>query len=395
MNGHAPPRILCVDDEPNLLDGLIRHLRHHFQIATAADGEQGLVAVQRQGPFAVVMSDLRMPGMDGISFLRRVREVAPEAVRILLTGQGDFNTAVAAINEGHVFRFLTKPCPPPIVLKAIQAGAEQYRLLTAERVLLKETLQGSIKVLLDILAISNPAAWGMATRARGHAVDLLSHLKVSDSWHIEIAAMLSQLGSITLPTNTMEKFYHGQALTPAERAMVDRLPEVGAQMVASIPRLGPVRENILYHCKRYDGSGLPADPAKGEAIPFGARVLKLVLDYDVLKSQGQLDNQALETLRAREGWYDGRILEEFAKIHARAGGWAEEKTLYLRDIQEGMVFAEDVKTKRGMLLVARGQELTWSMLARIRNLSENIGVKEPIQVIVRETAPVVEELQPE
>lgn len=126
------PRLLCVDDEPNVLEGLARTLRSLFIVETAVGGGRGLDVLQEQGPFTIVMSDLRMPRMTGIEFLAKAREVAPHTVRVLLTGQADMEAAISAVNEGNIFRFLTKPCPTGMLVKSLMACAEQYHLLTAE-----------------------------------------------------------------------------------------------------------------------------------------------------------------------------------------------------------------------------------------------------------------------
>ncbi len=139
------PRILCVDDEPSVLDGLRRTLRSVFIVETAIGGRLGLEILRAKGPFVVVTSDLRMPLMNGVEFLSRAREIAPDTVRVLLTGQGDMEAAIGAVNEGNIFRFLTKPCPTGTLVRSLMACAEQYRLLTAEKVLLEQTLRGSIK----------------------------------------------------------------------------------------------------------------------------------------------------------------------------------------------------------------------------------------------------------
>ncbi|MFH1417727.1 MAG: response regulator, partial [Planctomycetota bacterium] len=133
-------KILCVDDDPNILNAYRRGLRRLFEIETAEGGAEGLEAIASQGPFAVVVSDMRMPGMDGIQFLTAVKKRAPESVRIMLTGNADQQTAMDAVNEGSIFRFLTKPCPPEHLAKALTAGIEQYRLITAEKELLGKTL---------------------------------------------------------------------------------------------------------------------------------------------------------------------------------------------------------------------------------------------------------------
>src|SRR5208283_5528581 len=131
-----PAKILFVDDDPDILAGFQRQLRKTFTVETALGGEQGLKAVSEQGPFSVIVSDLRMPGMDGIRFLSCVREAAPDSVRLMLTGNADLQAAIGAVNEGHIFRFLTKPCNPQTLSNAITAGIRQYQLICAERELL-------------------------------------------------------------------------------------------------------------------------------------------------------------------------------------------------------------------------------------------------------------------
>ena len=173
-------RILCVDDEPRVLEGLSLHLRRNYDVVTAESGADGLQAIKDKGPFAVALSDMRMPRMDGTAFLKAVRELAPDTVRMLLTGQADLQSTIDAVNKGQIFRFLTKPCPSQQLMGAFEAATEQYRLVMAERVLLEQTLHGSIKALTDILALSNPVAFGSATRIKKYAGDLARHLGIGD-----------------------------------------------------------------------------------------------------------------------------------------------------------------------------------------------------------------------
>ena len=126
-------KILCVDDEENVLTGLQRTLRKQFPIDIAVGGAAGLQRLERDGPYAVVMADMQMPEMNGIEFLKKAQAAAPDTVRLMLTGNADQKTAVDAVNDGHVFRFLTKPCDPPQLTSALEAALKQYRLITAER----------------------------------------------------------------------------------------------------------------------------------------------------------------------------------------------------------------------------------------------------------------------
>src|SRR5262245_28844758 len=130
----AKPVILCVDDERNVVESMELNLRRQYQVKTALSGTQGLEILRSEKEVAVILSDMRMPEMDGAAFLAKARETSPDAVRILLTGFADVEAAVRAVNDGQIFRFLTKPCAPENLLTALAAGIEQHRLITAERV---------------------------------------------------------------------------------------------------------------------------------------------------------------------------------------------------------------------------------------------------------------------
>ena len=179
------PRVLIVDDEPDLLAGLVRALRsEHFVLITAGSGADALDLLENHGPFAVIVSDLRMPVMDGVELLGRARAVCPDTVRILFTGQPDMEKAIAAVNEGAIFRFITKPCSRVVLALTLKGAVEQHRLITAERVLLEQTLRGSIKALTDVLGLASPMAFGRATRLRHSVSGLISAMGIVQGWHV-------------------------------------------------------------------------------------------------------------------------------------------------------------------------------------------------------------------
>ncbi len=376
------PRILLVDDEPQVLDALQRQLRRNYEVTLAAEPKVALRLVVTQGPFAVVVSDLRMPIMDGVTLLHLIRQSAPDTVRVLLTGNADLEAAMAAVNEGNIFRFLTKPCPTLALLRALEASAEQYRLVTAERVLLEQTLRGGLKTLTDILALVNPEAFGRAIRVRKRVRELASAEGIADPWQAEIAAMMAQIGWVTLPQEMTSKLYRGAALSDSEQAIMDKLPAVTEQLLANIPRLEPVREILRYQGKHYDGHGLPDGPACGGSIPWGARALKAATDLDVLEAQGLQGTMALDSLRARTGWYDPVILDAFEKLRGEQQRNGGVMHVPLHQVQTGMIFAEDVKARSGLLLIARGQEVTPSLVQRIKNLALTSKISDPVLVIL-------------
>jgi response regulator RpfG family c-di-GMP phosphodiesterase len=390
-------RVLCVDDEPLILEGLRLHLGRRYDVMTASGGAAGLEDLERNGSTAVVLSDMRMPGMDGATFLGRVRQVTPDTVRILLTGQADLNACIAAVNQGQIFRFLMKPCPPNMLLENVKAAVEQYRLVTAERVLLEQTLRGSIKTLIDVLSLANPLAFGRASRIKQSANALIASLNIGAAWQIEVAAMMSQVGCVSLPAETIGKLYYGKALSAGEQNMAEKLPASAEQLLANIPRLEEVREILINQNKHFDGTGRPANRLAGEAIPLGSRILKIAIDYDWLEAQALSAPMALDRMRSRSGWYDPRLLETFATLH---GGQAQKtlrtirgvlKELPLEMVEVGMTFAEDLRTEDGALLVARGYEVTESLVERIRNFSPEVA-RQRIRIITKVLPPKIQAL---
>ena len=374
-------KVLLVDDEQKVLDGIQRHLRRRFHIETALSAKQGLEMVIGKGPYAVIVSDLRMPVMDGIQFLSRVREISPDSVRMMLTGDADLENAIRAVNKGNIFRFLTKPCTPDVLAEVIDLGIKQYRLVTAERELLEKTLKGSIKVLTELMSLVNPEAFGRSSRIKRYVIDIASYLEVPDVWRIETAAMLSQIGCITLPEQTLEKLHRGQDLTGEESELFDIHPRIAYDLLTHIPRMEEVAEIIAYQEKHFDGLGNPKDLRQGEAIPLGARILKVVLDFDMLEAKGVLKGKALKELKKRAGWYDHAVLNTLETILGDEAKY-ERRDVTIQELKAYMILNEDIRTGKGQLLITRGQEVSRIMINRLENFAKNAGIKEPICVFM-------------
>jgi response regulator RpfG family c-di-GMP phosphodiesterase len=375
------PKILFVDDDPNILAAYQRQLRKQYELETALGGERGLEALAKSGPYAVVVSDLKMPGMSGIQFLARVKEAAPDTVRVMLTGNAELQAAIDAVNEGNIFRFLTKPCTPEILSRALDSGIEQYRLITAERELLEKTLKGSIKVLTQILSLVNPEAFGRASRISRCAKEIGLVMKFPEIWRLETAAMLSQIGFILLPPEALKKIYHGQRLTPEEVQLLDMHPFIAADLLKNIPRLQEIARIILYQEKHFDGSGIPVDRVQREEIPWGARVLKVALDFDNLLTAGESKNRAIAQLKQKNGFYDPAVLTALETVVWIEGKF-QVKTITLPELQDNMILDDDVKNTKGAVLIAKGQEVNQLIRQRLDTLAKTEEIKQPLQVLV-------------
>lgn len=377
MTEQKRPNVLCVDDEARVVEGLSLHLRKDYQVHAALGGEEGLCKLKELGGAAVVVSDMRMPGMDGATFLKRVMRAYPDASRILLTGEPGRDAAVLAVNEGQIFRFLTKPCPPEQLKAAVDAGVMQHRLLRAERVLLQETLIGCIHALVDVLAITNPVAFGRANRIKRLAGELAHKLGCTGFWQLEAATMLSQLGYLSLPVELVEKMYYGDKLSPEEQILGEGVPMVASKLLGHIPRLEPVLQildsvNATTEQLRLLGDG---------TIGLGARILSLVLDYDTLVTQGHGSDVAMQTVRSKTARYGEGLVDTLAALVGAGPGRSEIREMPLRLVRPGMTIMQDVRTHLGTLLVPRGFEVSDTFIERLRHMGDGI-LAEKIKVLV-------------
>ncbi len=376
-------KILCVDDDEHILESYRRSIRKFFQIETALGGEEGLQKEADSGPFAVVVSDLKMPGMDGIQFLTKMRACAPDSVRIMLTGQADLNTAIDAVNEGNIFRFLTKPCTVEALLKAVSDGVEQYRLITAEKELLEKTLSGSIKLLTEVLSLVSPAAFGKSLRIQRYMRSLAVALGRESSWEFDLAGLLSQIGYVTIPPEIQNKVEKNLKLASDELSMFNEHPGIAQDLISNIPRLEAIAEIIAYQEKDFNGEGPPEEQTSGEDIPLGARALHVANNFDTLVMGGETHKAAIFKLKAQEGRFDPAVITALQSIY-KAEAHYEAKSLDIIDLRPGMILADDVYAATGVLLVPKGQEATTALIAKLKNFNVSMGVKQPISVVIKE-----------
>ena len=378
-------RILFVDDEPKILQALERQLSSRFDMRTAPGPEQGLQSLAECGPFAVVVSDFRMPGMNGIQFLSEVKRASADTVRVMLTGQADLDTAIAAVNEGSIFRFLTKPCPTEMLTAALDSAVEQHRLITAERELLEKTLSGSIKVLTEVLSLVNPGAFSRACLIRKYANHIATHLKLRNVWECELAAMLCQLGYIAVPQSVLDRAATHEKLTPDEQAVFSAHPAVAERLLENIPRLEKVARIIR------NQSSAPRAEERSDAclsgadgVATGTAILRAALEFDRLACAGKPRHDALIQMR-QSGLFHSRLLDalESADVHS-----VQRKVQMLRvgELNTTMVANQDICTTNGVLLLPKGEDLTMPMIEKLRGFARTVGIPQPLSVLVPHAA---------
>ncbi len=358
-------KILFVDDEPALLQGYQRLLRKEFEVTTAVGGAAALTMIPHLGPFAVVLSDMRMPGMDGIEFLRQVKTLAPDTVRIMLTGVSELQTAIDAVNEGSVFRFLSKPSNKDVLVKTLTEGLAQYRLVCAEKELLEKTLRGTVYVLTEVLSVVSPAAFSRAMRVRHYVQLIVTRLALGNAWKFEVAAMMSQLGCVTLHPDTIETVYTGGELSQEEQLQYINLPRVAGDLLKNIPRMEPISWMIAHQNEELPDDW---DISKGELrdVRLGAQIIRAALNFDALLRKGHSRLEAAHYLTKTCPGLDKKLVEALLELEPEKSPDGA-RNLPISRLANGMILDQDVRTENGLLVAAKGQELTSLLLLKLKS----------------------------
>lgn len=372
-------RVLFVDDEPRLLEGIQRALHKQVDLETASSGAGGLLKLRDASQFALVIADMRMPNMNGVQFLAKVRVQAPDAVRMILTGQADLDATIAAVNEGHIFRFLSKPIGPEQLLIAVTDGIRQHHLQTAEKVLLEETLSGSVKMLIEMLALVNPAASGMASRLQRYVLELVTALGLPTSWTFGLAAFVSQIGCVALPNEILVKAAAAQSLSDEESKLYLGHPAIAGKLLAAIPRLEDVAAIVADQLQPVDFAGKAPELRKWTVRDQGHVLLHVALLFDRAVSRGSSREAAVESVSAALPGLPRTVCQALTNVHVATNKTAVRQVM-LKELVPGMILDEDLVSPKGIRLVSHGQEVTRTLIIRLTSIASGVGVSEPFRV---------------
>lgn len=419
-----PATLLFVDDEANILSALNRLFRPFgYRILTAESGAQGLEIMAREA-VDLVISDMRMPEMNGAQFLEKVRERWPETIRILLTGYADIASTVDAINKGQIFRYFSKPWEDRDIVVDVKHALEHKQLELDKKRLerltqkqneelkqlnasleekvrerteelrrtmgfleeaherLKKSFLTSIRVFSSLIEMREGPQAGHAQRVAEHARALAQRMNLaeSDVQDVVFAALLHDIGKIGWPDSLMRKPF--SALTSEERTEVVKHPIKGQTILMALEQLQEAAKLIRHHHERFDGKGYP-DGLGGLDIPMGARILAVVNDYDAFQN-GSLVSKPMHAKKAmqyiletRGSRYDPLVVDAFAELlgeteHGRANRQERvmDQPMLSAQLKPGMVMARDLATQEGMLLLSKGNILSAGMIAQLINYEE-------------------------
>lgn len=375
---NAERYVLCVDDEPLLLEGLERTLRQSFEVVTETKPLAALALLERrEHDFVAIISDMRMPLMDGAKFLACAAEIAPHSTRVLLTGHAELNAAIAAVNTGRIFRFLCKPCAPNDLLAALEAAAEQHRLHTLEKELLEQTLTGTVRLLSEVLMLAAPSIFTRNQRIQQYVLYLAQRLGRSDAWRFELAACLNMIGCLGLPDETLSRALGGGRLDEQEARSFGEHPLTAHRLLKKIPRFEDVAEMIRLQASDATSAGgeLSAD------VELGAHLLRVARGVEHLVAAGASESDAAAKLLPLSSAQDAellKLLSEFRSV-ALVG---ELKELKVAQMTAQMVLEDDVKTKTGVVVVPGKKQLSPLLLERLIRFSRAGVLVEPVRVRV-------------
>ncbi|MFK8015304.1 MAG: response regulator [Gammaproteobacteria bacterium] len=359
-------KILIVDDEPRVLTGIKRGLHGLHKVLTADSGSEGLRQLAENPDIAIVISDMRMPRMDGIEFLTCVRTSYPTVVRMMLTGNNDQDTAKTAVNAGAVFRFLNKPCTRESLTEALDSALEQFRLQRAEQDVLERTMGASVSLMADILSMIKPGHFGSIGRLVNLSTAIARRMGGVEVWAMHAAATLSTLGYLTVSEEVIDKRRGGAALTADELDEFNEHAKVGARMVEKIPRMADVASIIRHQNTRF----ADADTDHSEPLPLAARILHVAIEFDLLRLSGKSTQPILAALEEQDGEFDPGVLNVLRAICQEENFGEVVLRVDLKDLEIGMVIEEDIVTNNDVLVVFAGQPVTIAVISHLEQLAQ-------------------------
>ncbi len=353
-------RLLMVDDERRLLDACRRNLSRTYAVDVAEGGEEGLKALRENEVYAVVITDMNMPGLSGVEFLEEAHKLNLDSVYMMLTGNADQATAVNAINQGKIFRFLNKPCPVDQMVVAINDAIRQYELVTTEREVLRGTLVGSVKMMVDMMAVAQPITAHRNSEIRRMVKQVVDALKLPNAWQHELAGTLCLVGLMSMQYVKPEDQQKDETLKEAA--------EIGARLIKHIPRMEGVSQIIGQQRQMcYDMDKVSLDDG-AQSIAVGGQVLHIAVDLEeALRRHGNPED-AFKSLQSKSEHYDLRLLRVYAELYLGSQSELtriERKQVQLWALEPGMVLESPLMAGTKMLFM-KGTELTSSVIEQIR-----------------------------
>jgi response regulator RpfG family c-di-GMP phosphodiesterase len=371
-------KILMIDDDKDILASYQVNLRKDFIVRIASNANQAMEILKAENDIGVIVTDYKMPDINGVNLLKMIRQIYPDPIRIMITGFADMQIAVNAVNEGSIFRFLTKPMPTPELKQIIHDALIQYNLKKNEKELLNNTLKGTLKLLIDLISLSIPQSLNIGSQARAVARKIGVKTGDIELWELEVASLLSNIGLLLLPNDIIQKKAEGKDLSSSEAAVFHSHPELGANLLKNIPRFEKISDAILHMNNNYSSKN--DVNIANESIPIYSRILKISNDYIQYIQLNKTPLEAYEKMLEIYYQYDPKLLELLLSEVVGSENNRKIKQIQLMELKSGMVVAKDIVDERETVLFKKDKEITEPIIIRLQQISNVRKIVQPLLV---------------
>ena len=380
MADSANFEVMVVDDVKTNIDILVELLGEDYEVSVAMDGESALQDIAENQPDLILL-DIMMPAMDGYEVCRRIKanDKSKDIPVIFITAKTDVEDEVKGLLLGAV-DYITKPISPARVKARVKT---QVQLLNAQRKLkemLENTFAGSIKILTDILAISNPTIFSRTLRLKRYVSGIIDELNLSNRWQFEIAAMLSQLGCLGVPLEILEKINAGHDISSSEREAFESHCKVGGELLSRIPHLEAIAAMISAQMAIRKVPPGRFDILNTDELELGSRILQTVVAFDKLIIDGMLPSEAIRQLLTDKKHFADIIVKALQKVVRHINFEMDTRTISINNLVVGMIIDEDVMSESGKLLLSKGSEISETIIRSLQRFSQHGKVRGSILV---------------
>lgn len=362
----APSKLglLLIGDSVRELWTLAKDLGSRFTPVIALSAAEAREALVGRRDIAVAVAGGGRAEVDPVALLLEVRAASPGVSLVLVADDRELPAAVAAAAKHDLFRVLCRPLDREQWLATLDAGAAAYARRDERRRWIDDTVRPLALSLSEALSLSNPGLFSRTLRVRQKVQQASRRCGFEDAWVADVAALLSDLGMLSLPADVAEKLNHGELLSAADQAVAEEVRERSAKSIAHIPELAPVAEAL----RRYRE---PASPS----VPLASRILRAATDLDAFEASGLPTRVAAAKLRARPQIYDPAVVSLIDD-----GRPLVVTKVKISGLKPGMVLSEDLRTASGMLVAARGHVISESLLDRVRTFGKKQPLRQPVEI---------------
>ncbi|MTI44526.1 response regulator RpfG family c-di-GMP phosphodiesterase [Roseibium hamelinense] len=377
-------QLLVVDPDPKVRDAFLRLFSSNYLVTVFDNPDGALKWLAAHPDVAVIVSCANLTGHGGAVFLQASEHHAPHAARIMLTAEQSVEVLKAAVNSGHLFMLLTKPCSPKELISAVEAGCAHHDRLAQERLLLEKTLKGSVKLLIDMLSLFHADAFRKTSTMRTQAMKIAKRLNLKRTWELEMAILLSPLGEALLPKDILSRYRAAKTLTEQQKDVLERAPGQTRDLLKNIPQLDKVAHILYLSGRGFDGSGFPKNGPVGKDIPLPSRLVRILTDLWYASPENGVDAAAFEALSIKGRQYDPYLLEIARSCLLTDGDDKPRRQVtlcYIRALKPGDVLVDDILTDGGYeLVLSRDHQLTETTIRRLEQYNHVSGIRQPIRV---------------